>query len=146
MYISGNISVTVNKTTYVGRTGGSTTLGCSVKSRSKVVSVLWYLRGIPIKIRAEKYSGSTPKSPSLNIQNLEASDLGPYKCSATNRASITANSTYTTLTLHDIDEDDKEGKTNTKEKKIEITLILTLILTKTPHKTENKTTLPRGKT
>ena len=116
----------MNKTTYVGKTGGSITLGCSVKSRSNVVSVLWYLRGTPIKIRAGKYSGSTPKSPSLNIQNLESSDLGPYKCSATNRESITANSTDATLTLHDIDEDDKQGKATTKQKQQNKKTTLTL--------------------
>lgn len=57
-----------------------------------------------MKYKEGKYSKPTTKNPSLTIENLDLRDVGPYICSATNTAGITANSTTpTNLTMLDTD-------------------------------------------
>ncbi|CAC5420259.1 unnamed protein product [Mytilus coruscus] len=105
--VVGSINVRVAQSTYVGDIGGSITLGCIISSATSIVRhVRWYFYSKDsyqvVKYNEGKYSKPTTKNPSLIIHNLELSDVGPYICSATNTAGITANSTTpTNLTITD---------------------------------------------
>lgn len=46
---------------------------------------------------SNKYSGGTPDNPSLSIYNLNSTDGGQYRCTATNLVGTTKSTNYVSL-------------------------------------------------
>ncbi|XP_052058076.1 hemicentin-1-like isoform X7 [Mytilus californianus] len=97
-------SVTVQQPSYSITIGDSITLVCIVTSNLPVTSVQWErniggtVTTITSTTNTNKYSGSTPTTPSLTISNGAQSDSGDYTCFATNSVG-TGQSTATTLSV-----------------------------------------------
>ncbi|XP_052710843.1 uncharacterized protein LOC128185237 [Crassostrea angulata] len=95
-----NISVST-LSTVTGVEGHNVTLICDVSSiYPPVISVTWKFNDIAIDtLLGGKYQGGSISSPSLFINNLNATDQGNYTCSATNE--FNTRQAYVYLTLAD---------------------------------------------
>ncbi|XP_071154210.1 aggrecan core protein-like isoform X1 [Mytilus edulis] len=99
----GNVpAVTISKSAYTVKPGGSVTLNCIASSSSNIEKVYWK-RTVNnevsvIQTNAVKYSGSTPSFPSLTINNAGLRDAGQYQCFAENAAG-TGQSAFTIVTI-----------------------------------------------
>ncbi|XP_071159627.1 hemicentin-1-like isoform X20 [Mytilus edulis] len=97
-------TVTVQQQSYSITIGESITLVCTVTSNLPVTSVQWErniggsVTTLTSTTNTNKYSGSTPTTPSLTISNGAQSDSGDYTCFATNSVG-TGQSTGTTLSV-----------------------------------------------
>ncbi|XP_069133964.1 serine-rich adhesin for platelets-like isoform X37 [Argopecten irradians] len=96
-------TVQVPQTSYSIITGGTITLQCNVFGNPAVTSVSW-TRSInngpflTINIDGTSFSGSAVNNPSLTVINADSTDLGVYRCSATNSIG-TAQSSDVTLSV-----------------------------------------------
>ncbi|XP_071154212.1 uncharacterized protein [Mytilus edulis] len=95
-------AVTISKSAYTVKPGGSVTLNCIASSSSNIEKVYWK-RTVNnevsvIQTNAVKYSGSTPSFPSLTINNAGLRDAGQYQCFAENAAG-TGQSAFTIVTI-----------------------------------------------
>ncbi|XP_063428591.1 hemicentin-1-like isoform X14 [Mytilus trossulus] len=97
-------TVIVPQPSYSITIGDSITFVCNVTSNLPVTSVQWErniggsVTTITSTTNTNKYSGSTPTTPSLTIFNGAQSDSGDYTCYATNSVG-TGQSTVTTLSV-----------------------------------------------
>ncbi|XP_076098438.1 hemicentin-1-like isoform X4 [Mytilus galloprovincialis] len=97
-------TVQVQQPSYAVNTGSSVTLVCTVTSNLAVTNVNWQRNNgggttqITSSTNTNKYSGSTPGTPSLTISNADQNDVGTYTCFATNSVG-TGQSTTTTLSV-----------------------------------------------
>ncbi|XP_063428599.1 hemicentin-1-like isoform X2 [Mytilus trossulus] len=97
-------TVIVPQPSYSITIGDSITLVCNVTSNLPVTSVQWErniggsVTTITSTTNTNKYSGSTPTTPSLTIFNGAQSNSGDYTCFATNSVG-TGQSTGTTLSV-----------------------------------------------
>ncbi|VDI76863.1 hemicentin [Mytilus galloprovincialis] len=95
-------TVQVQQPSYSVTTGSSVTLVCTVTSTLTVNNVYWQRNNgggtTQISTNTNKYSGSTPGTPSLTIFNADQSDVATYTCFATNSVG-TGQSTNTQLSV-----------------------------------------------
>lgn len=104
-YLEDIPTVSVQQPSYSVTPGNSVTLQCLVTSILNVTPVSWERKGkystltIKYTTNTNKYSGTTTTTPSLTIFNVGQSDVGAYKCFATNSVG-TGQSTNTNLFLN----------------------------------------------
>ncbi|XP_056016663.1 mucin-2-like isoform X2 [Ostrea edulis] len=81
-----------------GKIGESATISCTVRG-PEINKITWRKAGADITIDGAKYTGSTPNSHSLTINDLVTQDADQYQCTATNPGGTYASPGSATLTV-----------------------------------------------